>query len=92
MHDENALEYLKEAKQAAEFLNEDFYIMKADVALGDFYYNIPAQHKNALKEYFKARKTAELIGEDVQEINSRINDMKLRMKNNEFSEIENQYE
>ena len=91
MHDENALEYLKEAKQAAEFLNEDFYIMKADVALGDFYYNIPAQHKNALKEYFKARKTAELIGEDVQEINSRINDMKLRMKNNEFSEIENQY-
>lgn len=91
MHDENALEYLKEAKQAAEFLNEDFYIMKADVALGDFYYNIPAQHKNALKEYFKARKIAELIGEDVQEINSRINDMKLRMKNNEFSEIENQY-
>ena len=91
MHDENALEYLKEAKQAAEFLNEDFYIMKADVALGDFYYNIPAQHKNALKEYFKARKTAELIGEDVQEINRRINDMKLRMKNNEFSEIENQY-
>ena len=91
MHDENALEYLKEAKQAAEFLNEDFYIMKADVALGDFYYNIPAQHKNALKEYFKARKTAELIGEDVQEINSRINDMKLRMKNNEFSEIENKY-
>lgn len=92
MHDENALEYLKEAKQAAEFLNEDFYIMEADVALGDFYYNIPAQHKNALKEYFKARKIAELIGEDVQEINSRINDMKLRMKNNEFSEIENQYE
>ena len=91
MHDENALEYLKEAKQAAEFLNEDFYIMEADVALGDFYYNIPAQHKNALKEYFKARKIAELIGEDVQEINSRINDMKLRMKNNEFSEIENQY-
>ena len=91
MHDENALEYLKEAKQAAEFLNEDFYIMKADVALGDFYYNIPAQHKNALKEYFKARKIAELIGEDVQEINSRINDMKLRMKNNEFSEIENKY-
>ncbi len=91
MHDENALEYLKEAKQAAEFLNEDFYIMEADVALGDFYYNIPAQHKNALKEYFKARKIAELIGEDVQEINSRINDMKLRMKNNEFSEIENKY-
>lgn len=91
MHDENALEYLKEAKQAAEFLNEDFYIMEADVALGDFYYNIPAQHKNALKEYFKARKIAELIGEDVREINSRINDMKLRMKNNEFSEIENKY-
>ena len=91
IRDNNALEYLKEAKQAAEFLNEEFYIMEADVALGDYYYNNPAEHKNALKEYCKARKVAELIGEDVQQINSRINDMKLRMNKEEFSEIENQY-
>lgn len=92
MHDRDALNYLMEAKQAAEFLDEGYYVMEACVALGDYYYNDSSLAKKALKEYFEARKIAITIGDDVGKIDSRIKDMKLRMKKEEFSEIENKYE
>lgn len=90
---DKALEYYKEAKQSAEFINEDFYILEATVALGDFYYNNKQMNKEALKEYFYAQKTANRLGEsvDISKITQRIQDMKLRMEEKDFSEIESVY-
>lgn len=92
MHDKNALNYLIEAKQSAEFLDEGYYIMESCVALGDYYYNDSSLAKKALKEYFEAKRIAVAIGDDVEKIDNRIKDMKLRMSKEEFSEIENKYE
>ncbi len=92
MHDKNALNYLIEAKQSAEFLDEGYYIMESCVALGDYYYNDSSLAKKALKEYFEAKRIAVAIGDDVEKIDNRIKDMKLRMNKEEFSEIENKYE
>ena len=82
-----------EAKQSAEFINEDFYILQATVALGDYYYNNISLNKKALTEYFKARKTAQnLSGSvDTNKIEQRINDMRLRMDKDVFDEIEKKY-
>lgn len=92
MHDKNALNYLIEAKQSAEFLDEGYYIMESCVALGDYYYNDSSLAKKALKEYFEAKRIAVAIGDDVEKIDNRIKDMKLRMSKEEFNEIENKYE
>lgn len=92
MHDKNALNYLIEAKQSAEFLDEGYYIMESCVALGDYYYNDSSLAQKALKEYFEAKRIAVAIGDDVEKIDNRIKDMKLRMSKEEFSEIENKYE
>lgn len=85
--------YLLDAKQSAEFINEDFYIVEATVALGDYYYNNSATHKKALAEYFKALSVAKNMGEtvDISKIENRIQDMKLRMENDVFEEIEQKY-
>ena len=92
--DNNALNYLIEAQQCAEFINEDFYILESTIALGDFYYNNISLNKKALNEYFKARKIALTLGSsvDISKINQRINDMKLRMEPTVFEEIKNKYE
>ena len=87
-----ALKYLLEAKQSAEFVNEDYCIMEASVALGDYYYNDNSKNKNALAEYCAARKIANNISDtNISKIESRINDMKLRMTDSEFEEIEKKY-
>ena len=88
-----ALDYLKEAKKSAEFLNEDFYILESSIALGDYYYNDKSTHKDALAEYFKAQKTAEKLSReiDLSKIIQRIKDMKLRMDKKDFLELESKY-
>jgi tetratricopeptide (TPR) repeat protein len=94
MGHEKALEFYVEAKKSAEFINEDFYIMESTIALGDYYYNKPKSQKEALVEYFKAKKIASRISqsEDLKKIKNRINDMKLRMKSEDFTSIENKYD
>ncbi len=89
----NALNYLIEAKKSAEFINEGFYILESTLALGDFYYNNKNMHKKALIEYFKAKQVAENLSSeiDISKITQRINDMKLRLNSEEFSEIEAKY-
>ena len=89
----SALKYLLEAKQSAEFVNEEFYIMQSALALGDYYYNCSDKYKDALKQYFVALKIAESGNENVDssKILRRINDMKLRMSENDFKEVENRY-
>ena len=90
---EDALQYLIEAKKSAEFINEDFYIMQASVALGDYYYNHSESYKDCLKQYYLALRLAKVDSEniDVTKIESRIEDMRLRMKPQEFAEIESKY-
>ncbi len=88
-----ALDYLIEAKKSAEFINEEFYILEATIALGDYYYNNPTMYKEALREYFRARNMAlRLSGEvDSSMIERRISDMKLRMNPEDFANIESKY-
>ena len=87
-------DYLIEAKKSADFINEDFYVIQSSIALGDYYYNSPKDYKEALAEYLKARNIAYKsdVSIDVDKIEQRINDMKLRMDSNEYWEIANKYE
>lgn len=91
--DKKALDYLLEAKQSAEFINEDFYVLEATLALGDYYYNNVSMNKKALIEYFKARRLAQTFGSsvDISKIQNRIRDMKLRMAKDVFDDIEKKY-
>ena len=89
---DKAYDYLAEAKQSAEFINEDYYILEATIALGDFYYDNKEKNKEALTEYIKAQKIAQNMGTiDINKIQERINDMKLRMNSFDIQEIEERY-
>lgn len=93
-NESKALEYLIAAKQSAEFLNEDFYILEASIALGDYYYNHKEAVESALVEYFKAKKIALNFSSDaidISKINERIQDMKLRMDKADFDLLEAKY-
>ena len=94
MKTNDVLEYLKEAKQCAEFINEDFYLLESSIALGDFYYNDANNTQEALDEYCNARKIAKKLGSSIEiaKIEQRIDDMKLRMDTAIFKEIEKKYE
>lgn len=89
-----ALDFLIEAKKSAEFINEEFYILESTIALGDYYYNDSKTLALALVEYYRARVVAERLSKDVDisKIDQRIKDMKLRMKPEEFKEIEDKYD
>ena len=82
-----------EAKQSAEFINEDFYLLEATLALGDYYYNNISLNKKALIEYFKARRIAQTLGDsiNISKIEARVKDMKLRMDKDVFSDLERKY-
>lgn len=90
----SALMFLLEAKKCAEFLNEKFYIMESALELGDYYYNIPGSAKSCLQEFFVALRAAETVEVDVdiQKIVSRIKDMRLRMTEEDFAEVEAKYD
>ena len=93
-HDAQAIKYLLEAKQSAEFINENFYIMESAIALGDYYYDHKEMAKKALKEYLAAKKIAQTFGEsvDISKIDERIRDMKLRLPQEDFEDLERKYE
>ena len=86
-----AYKFLMEAKKSADFLNEPAYMLDAAIDLGDYYYNLPKNAKECLIEYFKARKLSESLSLDISKIDGRIADMKIRMKEEDFKEIENKY-
>lgn len=79
--------------KAAEFINEDFYLLEATLALGDYYYNNISLNKKALIEYFKARRIAQTLGDsiNISKIEARVKDMKLRMDKDVFSDLERKY-
>lgn len=90
---DKAYQYLTEAKQSAEFINEDFYVLEATLAMGDYYYDYKNMNKEAYVEYLKAQKIADGMGDsiDITKIQDRINDMKLRMNSFDIQEIEDKY-
>lgn len=83
-----ALEYLIKAMSAAKRLNDNFYCASAYLDLGDFYYNRKIDDK-ALKAYFLARKLIlkQPNSENVQRVNTRINDLKVRLGTSKFSKL-----
>jgi tetratricopeptide (TPR) repeat protein len=92
-HSEKAVEFLLDAKQSAEFINEDFYVLEATIALGDYYYDHKTMTKKALIEYLNARRIARNLGDvvDIDKIEERINDMKLRVTPEDFENLESKY-
>lgn len=94
LDDSKALKFLEEAKQSAEFINDSFCIVKASVALGDYYYNLPEKAEMALKEYCTAKQVAMNSSEDIDisNIEKRIDDMKLRLPEDKISEILRKYD
>ena len=74
-------------------MNEEFSILESTIALGDYYYNSQTTYKEALREYFKAKRIGEHLTKevDISIVERRINDMKLRMNEEDFIEIENKY-
>lgn len=92
-HPAKVLNFLIEAKQSAEFINEDFYILEATVALGDYYYDQVDMKNKALTEYFNARKIAGNYGDmvDIKKIEERILDMKQRLDSSVYKQLEEAY-
>lgn len=91
---DEALKFLIEAEQCADFLDEPFYMITSSIAIGDYYYNIPEKMKDSLIKYFKAKKIAERTydEENIKNINRRIKDMQIRLGKNKFEEIQKRYD
>ena len=72
----NALTYLQRAKKCALELNEPFYIMSADIALGDLYAK-QKDYKTALSLFKEAQKFAQndFNKENIDKIQVRIDDI-----------------
>lgn len=72
----NALTYLQRAKKCALELNEPFYIMSADIALGDLYAK-QKDYKTALSLFKEAQKFAQndFNKENIDKIQVRIGDI-----------------
>lgn len=87
------LEFLIEAKQSAEFINEDYYILESTIALGDYYYDHKDKIKEAATEYFKALKISRNYGDmvDIAKIEERVKDMKFRLNPKDFEKLEKKY-
>ncbi|MCQ2738724.1 MAG: tetratricopeptide repeat protein [bacterium] len=89
-----ALEYLTEAKQSADFINDNFSMTEAHLLFGDYCYNISSKYNEALKEYYQAYSIAKTYDNqtNLDKIEKRIADMKLRMKPDEFMKIKEKYD
>ncbi len=86
---QKSLEYYEKALDIAKALNESFYIVSTEIELGDFYFN-RLDHKFALKYYKDALTIVEKLNnkENITKIQMRINDIKLRIGEERFIELE----
>ncbi len=86
---EKAIEYYNQALNYANMLNEPFYIISTATALGDFYYN-RKENALALKNYKHAYNFANegIYKENAQKILQRIEDIKMRVGEERFKELE----
>lgn len=86
---ETALKYYNKALTIAKQLNETFYIISTSTALGDFYYN-RKEDKLAYENYKVAYELTKKNDdkENSERIADRINDIKIRLGEERFKEIE----
>jgi len=86
---EQALECFNKALEYAKILNEDFYIVSVNTAIGDFYLNRKENelaYKYLKIAYQYAQKTASKDNAD--KIMLRLNDIKIRIGEERFNELE----
>lgn len=89
---ELAQEYMQEALRCAKDMHDEFKEAFAYLELGDLYYNYN-QDELALECFFRAKAAlgANILEENEQIINQRINDMKIKMLPAVFARIEEKY-
>ena len=91
--DENkSLEYMNKALEYAELLKEPFYIAGALLDLGDFYFlrrDNACAYKYFIEAYNAAKNT--FTKDNLDKITSRIDDIKLRLPQQEFSKLQEKY-
>lgn len=85
---EEALEYLNIALNCAKLIKDIFYIVSANLAIGDFYYD-KNQNEFALKYYINALDLAQnnFSKDNINKINLRINDIKFRVGAEKFENL-----
>lgn len=88
-----ALENLVKALGSARRLDDIFYAASAYLDLGDFYYNRKIDAK-ALKAYLQARRLIlkQPNEENIQKVNTRINDIKARLGNVKFVQLISEFQ
>lgn len=87
------LENLVKALGAARRLDDMFYAASAYLDLGDFYYHRKVNDK-ALKAYLQARRLIfkQPNEENIQKVNTRINDIKVRLGNTKFIQLISEFQ
>ncbi len=83
---EKAIKYFNNAIKYAYELNESFYIISSTTALGDFYFN-RNDNANALVNY-KIALNASQNKENLSKIQQRIDDIKIKIGEERFNELE----
>lgn len=85
---QKALFYLRASLDCANLLKDSFYIVSADLNLGDYYYDTKS-NELALKFYFKALQIAkkDLSKENIEKIEQRIADIKIRLGAQNFDRV-----
>lgn len=85
---DDAVKYLETALDAANQIKDNFYIVSASLAIGDFYYD-KNQNELALKHYLFAYNLAQnkFSKDNIKKINVRINDIKFRIGVERFDKL-----
>ena len=85
---QKALGYYRQALDSAAKLNDKFKIAFVHFEAGEFLYDIGSDI-DALKEFLSAKKALKdnPKDENIERINLRINDLKMRLDNKTFNEI-----
>ena len=87
---EKAVKYFEKAKVCAKELGEKFYIASTALAIGDFFYN-RNENEKALENYLQAQDVAKdnFSKDNIEKIALRIEDIKARVGEEKFTELEN---
>lgn len=90
---DKALKYYQSALDASKNLKDVFYEASASLALGDFYYNNKS-NELALIQYFDAMRIAKInfSAENQKKIEARINDLRVKMGEEAFSNAIKRFE
>lgn len=90
---EKSVEYLTLALEAAKNLNDEFKTALCYLEIGDYYYNTQ-DNKKALENYLEARNAlgSSITEENKERISIRINDMRIKMDEAEFTGVLARYE